>query len=55
MRRMALGLAVLALALFPASGVAWALNKVGTNDPDTLRGTNGDDNRLGDRVGEPRD
>src|SRR3712207_7309196 len=47
MRRVALGLAAMALALLLASGVALAVNKVGTNGPDTLRGTNGDDNLLG--------
>ena len=38
MRRVALVLAAMALALLLASGVAWAVNKVGTNSPDTLRG-----------------
>jgi hypothetical protein len=33
MRRVALVLAVMALALLLASGMAWALNKVGTNGP----------------------
>ncbi len=47
MRRVTLVLAAMALALLLASGVAWAVNKVGTNDPDTLRGTNGDDNLVG--------
>ncbi len=46
-RRVALVLAVMALALLLASGVAWAVNKVGTDGPDTLTGTNGDDNLIG--------
>jgi hypothetical protein len=46
MRRVALLLAAMALALLRASGVAWAVNKKGTNGPDTLRGTNGADNLL---------
>jgi Ca2+-binding RTX toxin-like protein len=33
--------------LVVAGGVAWAVNKIGTNGPDTLRGTNGADNLLG--------
>jgi Ca2+-binding RTX toxin-like protein len=40
-------LAAMALALLLASGVALAVNKVGTNGPDTLRGTNKADNLLG--------
>jgi Ca2+-binding RTX toxin-like protein len=47
MRRVALVLAATALALLLASGVAWAVNKIGTDGPDTLRGTNGADNLLG--------
>jgi len=35
------------LALLLASGVAWAVNMVGTNGADSLRGTNGDDNLIG--------
>jgi Ca2+-binding RTX toxin-like protein len=46
-RRVVLVLAATALTLLLASGVAWALNKVGTNGPDTLRGTHGDDNLVG--------
>jgi len=38
MRRVTLMLAGMALALLLASGVAWAVNKIGTNGPDTLRG-----------------
>jgi Ca2+-binding RTX toxin-like protein len=47
MRRVVLVLAAMALALLLASGVAWAVNKIGTNVPDTLRGTNGADNLIG--------
>jgi Ca2+-binding RTX toxin-like protein len=47
MRRVALVLALMAVALLLASGVAWAVNKVGTNGPDTLRGTNRADNLSG--------
>jgi hypothetical protein len=60
MRRVALVLVAMALALLLASGVALAVNKVGTNGPDTLRGTNGDDRfsyrrpRLRQRIGRRR-
>ena len=47
MRRVVLVLVAMALALLLASGVAWAVNKIGTDGPDTLRGTNGADNLLG--------
>jgi Ca2+-binding RTX toxin-like protein len=47
MRRVVLVLAPMALALLLASGVAWAVNKIGTDGPDTLRGTNGNDSLLG--------
>ena len=47
MRRVVLVLAAMALALVLASGVAWAVNEVGTNGPDTLRGTHEDDNLVG--------
>jgi Ca2+-binding RTX toxin-like protein len=47
MRRVVLVLAAMALALLLASGVALAVNKVGTNGPDTLRGTDKADNLLG--------
>ncbi len=40
-------LATMALTLLVASGVAWAVNKIGTAGPDTLRGTNGADNLIG--------
>jgi hypothetical protein len=46
-RRVVLVLAAMALALLLASGVALAVNKVGTDGPDTLRGTNGADNLSG--------
>jgi hypothetical protein len=48
MRRVVLVLAVMALALLLASGVAWAVNKIGTDGPDILRGTNRADNLLGE-------
>jgi Ca2+-binding RTX toxin-like protein len=47
MRRVVLVLAAMALALLLASGVAWAVTKIGTNGPDTLIGTNGADNLIG--------
>ncbi len=47
MRRLVLLLAVMAAALVLASGVALAVNRVGTNGPDTLRGTDGSDNLSG--------
>ena len=47
MRRTLLLLSTMMLALLLASGVALAVNKVGTNGPDTLRGTNEADNLLG--------
>ena len=47
MRRVVLVLGAMALALLLASGVAWAVNEIGTNGPDTLRGTNSADNLLG--------
>ena len=47
MRRVVLVLAAMALAMLLASGVALAVNKIGTNGPDRLRGTNGEDNLLG--------
>ena len=37
----------MAVTLVVASGVALALNKIGTNGPDTLTGTNKGDNLLG--------
>jgi Ca2+-binding RTX toxin-like protein len=47
MRRAALVLATTTLALLLASGVAWAVTKIGTDGPDTLQGTNGDDTLIG--------
>ena len=47
MRRVVLVLAAMALVLLLASGVAMAVNKIGTNGPDTLRGTNRADNISG--------
>ncbi len=47
MRRLVLVLAAMALALLLASGVAFAVNKIGTNGPDTLRGTDRADNLSG--------
>ena len=47
MRRVALLLTVMAAALVLASGVALAVNKVGTNGHDVLKGTDGKDNLLG--------
>jgi hypothetical protein len=47
MRRIVLVLAAMVVTLGVAGGVALALNKIGTNGPDTLRGTNGDDNLIG--------
>ena len=47
MRRVILLLTVMAAALVLGSGVALAVNKIGTDGPDTLRGTNGADNLLG--------
>jgi Ca2+-binding RTX toxin-like protein len=40
-------LTVMAVTLVVASGVAWAVNKIGTDGPDTLRGTNEGDNLYG--------
>jgi Ca2+-binding RTX toxin-like protein len=47
MKRILVLLIVMAVTLVVASGVAWAVNKIGTDGPDTLRGTNGADNLLG--------
>jgi Ca2+-binding RTX toxin-like protein len=47
MRRTLMLLATIALTLLVASGVALAVTKIGGPDPDTLRGTNGADNLLG--------
>jgi Ca2+-binding RTX toxin-like protein len=47
MRRVALVLAAMALAMLLASGVALAVTKIGTDGPDILRGTDRADNLLG--------
>jgi hypothetical protein len=47
MRRVILLLTMMAATLVLASGVAWAVTKIGTDGPDALRGTNGEDNLLG--------
>jgi Ca2+-binding RTX toxin-like protein len=47
MRRTLLSLTTMVVALLLASGVALAVNTVGTNGPDTLRGTNKADILLG--------
>ena len=47
MRRTIFLLATMALTLLMASGVALAVNNIGTNGPDTLRGTNGADTLVG--------
>jgi hypothetical protein len=44
MRRTIVLLATMTLTLLVASGVALAVTKIGTNGPDTLRGTNRADN-----------
>ena len=41
MRRAILLVATMALTLLVASGVALAVTKIGTNGPDTLKGTKG--------------
>ncbi len=47
MRRIVLVMAAMALALLLASGVAWAVTKVGGPGPDVLRGTNNRDTLEG--------
>jgi len=47
MRRVILLLTMMAATLVVASGVALAVNKIGTNGPDTLKGTNSADKLLG--------
>jgi Ca2+-binding RTX toxin-like protein len=47
-RRVVLVLAGMVLALVLASGVALAVNEIGTDGPDTLRGTNRADNLSGE-------
>ena len=46
MRRIMLLAAATALTMLVASGVALAVTRIGTDGPDTLRGTKGDDNLL---------
>ena len=48
MRRTILMVVTMALTLLVASGMAWAVNRIGTDGPDTLRGTNRADNLLGE-------
>ena len=48
MRRTILMVVTMALTLLVARGVAWAFNRIGTDGPDTLRGTNRADNLLGE-------
>jgi Ca2+-binding RTX toxin-like protein len=47
MRRVVFMLAAMVLAMLLASGVALAANKIGTNGPDVLLGTNKADNLIG--------
>jgi Ca2+-binding RTX toxin-like protein len=47
MRRVILVLAIVAATLVAASGMAMAVNRIGINGPDTLKGTDGADNLLG--------
>jgi Ca2+-binding RTX toxin-like protein len=47
MRRTILMVTTVALTLLVVSGVALAVTKIGTDGPDTLRGTNADDHLLG--------
>ena len=46
MRRILVLLAAMALTLAVASGVALAVNEIGTNGPDTLRGPTGTTSRA---------
>ena len=46
MRRYMLLLTMMAATLVTGSGVALAVDDIGTNGPDTLKGTNGSDNLL---------
>ena len=46
-KRILMLLTVMTVMLVVASGVAWAVTKIGTNGPDTLVGTNKADNLLG--------
>jgi Ca2+-binding RTX toxin-like protein len=47
MRRFILLLTMMAAMLVTLSGIAVAVDLIGTNGPDTLKGTNGSDNLLG--------
>ena len=47
LRRVSLVLAAMALALLLASGMALAVNKIGTDGPDNLMGINNADNLSG--------
>jgi hypothetical protein len=47
MKRILVLLTAMAVTLVVTSGVAWAVNKIGTNGPDTLIGTNNADNLIG--------
>jgi Ca2+-binding RTX toxin-like protein len=47
MRRTIVLLATMALTVLVSSGVALTVTKIGGPGPDTLRGTNGADNLLG--------
>jgi hypothetical protein len=47
LRRAILLVAMMAVSLLVASGMALAVTKIGTDGPDRLRGTNGDDTLLG--------
>jgi serralysin len=47
LRRTIVLLVTMSLTLLVASGVALAVTKIGTDGPDTLKGTNGADNLLG--------
>jgi hypothetical protein len=47
MLRVFLVLALVATTLVMASGLALAVTKIATNGPETLRGTNRDDNLIG--------
>ena len=46
MRRVVLVLALVATMLVAVSGITLAVNKIGSNGPDTLKGTNEADNLL---------
>ena len=47
MRRFILLVTMMAAALVTPSGVAMAVDEIGTTGPDTLKGTNGSDNLFG--------